>query len=112
MAADPPPIAITVCYSPQARQVVEYPQQLPAGTTVAQWLANAECPPGHAPHTTLALWGRPAEPNHVLRDGDRLEWLRPLTVDPKVARRERFKGQGAKTAGLFASRRPGAKSGY
>jgi sulfur carrier protein len=47
-----------------------------------------------------------------LQDGDRLEWLRPLQVDPKVARRERFKRQGAKTAGLFAQRRQGAKAGY
>jgi putative ubiquitin-RnfH superfamily antitoxin RatB of RatAB toxin-antitoxin module len=47
-----------------------------------------------------------------LQDGDRLEVYRPLRVDPKVARRERFKGQGARTAGLFAKRRPGAKPGY
>lgn len=60
----------------------------------------------------MAIWGKPARPEQLLRDQDRLEWLRPLTVDPKVARRERFKGQGAKTAGLFASRRPGAKPGY
>jgi uncharacterized protein len=29
-----------------------------------------------------------------------------------VARRERFAKQGARTSGLFAQRRPGAKSGY
>jgi putative ubiquitin-RnfH superfamily antitoxin RatB of RatAB toxin-antitoxin module len=48
----------------------------------------------------------------VLRDGDRLELLRPLRVDPKVARRERFTGQGARSAGLFAKRRPNSKAGY
>jgi putative ubiquitin-RnfH superfamily antitoxin RatB of RatAB toxin-antitoxin module len=48
----------------------------------------------------------------VLVDGDRLEVYRPLTVDPKVARRQRFVRQGAKTAGLFAKKRPGAKAGY
>ncbi|MGH8819682.1 MAG: RnfH family protein, partial [Rhodoferax sp.] len=31
---------------------------------------------------------------------------------PKVARRERFRKQGARTAGLFAKKRPGAKPGY
>jgi hypothetical protein len=41
-----------------------------------------------------------------------VEIYRPLRVDPKVARRERFKKQGARTAGLFASRRSNAKSGY
>jgi len=60
----------------------------------------------------LAVWGRRCQPDQVLRDGDRLEVLRPLRVDPKVARRERFVGQGARSAGLFAQRRPNSKAGY
>ena len=60
----------------------------------------------------FAVWGRPVALDHALKDGDRLEVLRPLRVDPKVARRERFQKQGAKTAGLFAKRRAGAKPGY
>lgn len=84
---------------------------MPAGTTVAQWLEGQGPDTVHAGEG-LAIWGKPPRPEQLLRDQDRLEWLRPLTVDPKVARRERFKGQGAKTAGLFASRRPGAKPGY
>ena len=59
-----------------------------------------------------AVWGKPVGPSHLLNEGDRLEVLRPLRVDPKVARRERFQKQGAKTAGLFAKRRAGAKPGY
>ena len=59
-----------------------------------------------------AVWGKPVESTLTLQDGDRLEVLRPLRVDPKVARRERFQKQGAKTAGLFAKRRAGAKPGY
>ena len=59
-----------------------------------------------------AVWGKPVELTHNLKDGDRLEVLRPLRVDPKVARRERFQKQGAKAAGLFAKRRAGAKPGY
>ena len=51
-------------------------------------------------------------PEQVLREGDRLELLRPLRVDPKVARRERFVGQGARSTGLFAKRRPNSKAGY
>ena len=43
---------------------------------------------------------------------DRVEVYRALKVDPKVARRERFAKQGARTTGLFASKRPGAKAGY
>jgi uncharacterized protein len=60
----------------------------------------------------LGIWGRRCSPQTGLQAGDRLEIYRPLKVDPKVARRERFKGQGARTAGLFARRRPGAKPGY
>lgn len=48
----------------------------------------------------------------VLQHQDRVEVYRALKVDPKVARRERFAKQGARTTGLFASKRPGAKAGY
>ena len=60
----------------------------------------------------LSVWGRKASGNQPLRADDRVELSRPLTVDPKVARRERFAKQGAKSAGLFAKRRAGAKAGY
>jgi len=58
------------------------------------------------------VWGTRVSVSHLLLDGNRLELYRPLTVDPKVARRERFVRQGAKSAGLFAKRRAGAKAGY
>jgi uncharacterized protein len=60
----------------------------------------------------LAIWGRKAPGSQVLQPNDRLELVRPLFVDPKVARRERFNRQGAKKAGLFKSRRAGGKAGY
>jgi putative ubiquitin-RnfH superfamily antitoxin RatB of RatAB toxin-antitoxin module len=41
-----------------------------------------------------------------------VEIYRPLTVDPKVARRERFAKQGARATGLFVKKRAGAKAGY
>jgi len=110
-------IAITVVHSPRAREVVEMPLTVDEGCTVALALqacgllapvmTNVEQPMG------LSVWGRRVTPAHVLRDQDRLEVCRPLTVDPKVARRERFARQGAKkAAGLFAKRRAGAKAGY
>ena len=60
----------------------------------------------------LAIWGRKAAGTYVLRPDDRVELVRPLLVDPKVARRERFVHQGAKKAGLFKTRRAGGKAGY
>jgi uncharacterized protein len=60
----------------------------------------------------LGVWGHKVAGTQPLKPGDRVELYRPLTVDPKVARRERFVKQGAKAAGLFAKRRAGAKAGY
>ena len=61
---------------------------------------------------SIGIWGKPSTMNHKLKENDRIEIYRPLRVDPKVARRERFIRQGAKSAGLFATKRVGAKAGY
>jgi putative ubiquitin-RnfH superfamily antitoxin RatB of RatAB toxin-antitoxin module len=37
----------------------------------------------------FALWGREVPAGRKLREGDRIELLRPLLADPKAARRER-----------------------
>ena len=66
----------------------------------------------HCADWRLAVWGKSVNPNHSLCEGDRLELLRPLVVDPKEARRLRFNQQGSRAAGLFAKRRQGAKTGY
>ncbi len=58
------------------------------------------------------VWGRVKALDQPLQDGDRVELYAPLKVDPKVARRERFARQGARSAGLFASRRANSKAGY
>ncbi|TCS97613.1 sulfur carrier protein/hypothetical protein [Tepidimonas ignava] len=82
---------------------------LPPGTTVAQALQASGWPVGEAlaqGRLGLSVWGRKAALDTPLRDGDRLELTRPLRVDPKVARRERFARQGARAPGLFARRRP------
>lgn len=46
----------------------------------------------------FGLWGRPAAATTVLHDGDRIEIYRPLRVDPKVARRERYRQRNTKPA--------------
>ena len=55
----------------------------------------------------VGLWGKKVALKKQLRDRDRLEVLRPLKVDPKVARRERFRKQGSRAAGLFARKSAG-----
>lgn len=110
-------IAVTVVYSAKPRAVAERFLLLPQGCTVAQALQASGWLDGAVRDGLAAagqgVWGRKVPLTHVLKDQDRLEIYRPLTVDPKVARRERFVGQGAKkAAGLFAQRRAGAKAGY
>lgn len=105
---------VTVLYSPAPREVLEWTVDLPAGATVrdavlaSSWRAAA--PDVDVPE--VGVWGRRCGPQQSVREGDRVEIYRDLLVDPKVARRERFRKQGARAAGLFAARRPGAKPGY
>lgn len=108
---------VTLVYSPAARQLLECELELPPGSTLDYALQRSgwlQLHPELASDEAIAcgIWGRKAARQTPLRESDRVEFWRDLRVDPKVARRERFRSQGAKTAGLFAQRRPGAKSGY
>lgn len=47
------------------------------------------CPEIDIAHMRFAVYGRRVQPGYVLRDGDRLELLRPLIADPKAVRRAR-----------------------
>lgn len=111
------PIAVTVAWSPAARQVCQRALHLVPGSTVRDALAAAGVLDLFHTHyggdpRCLGVWGRRAALEQALQPGDRIELWRPLRVDPKLARRERFGRQGARSAGLFARRRPGAKPGY
>ena len=117
--ADTDVLHIAVVVSPAPRVVHERQLTLPAGSTVQQALQASgllsdfsELNLNNHAVWLLGIWGRKTTPAHVLRDLDRVELYRPLTVDPKVARRERFQKQGTQRAGLFAKRRAGAKAGY
>ena len=106
-------LRVTVAYSPGPRRVQQWVVTLPPGATVADALAGSglfdDWPDlRQQADLPLAVWGRAAGRGQVLRDRDRVEVLRPLRVDPKVARRERFKKQGARAAGLFA-KKPGRR---
>ncbi|MBC7603368.1 MAG: RnfH family protein [Ramlibacter sp.] len=107
-------IRIEVLWSPAPREVLEWKGEVEAGATLidavrASGLVATE---QLGASITAGVWGRKRRSESVLRDGDRVEVYRALIVDPKVARRERFRKQGIKTAGLFAQRRVGAKAGY
>jgi uncharacterized protein len=108
-------LQITVVYSPAPRLLHEIALTLPAGSRVSDALAACALDARFAEalrEPLVGVWSKRVALSHVLETEDRVEIYRPLRVDPKVARRERFKKQGAKSAGLFAQRRPGAKAGY
>jgi putative ubiquitin-RnfH superfamily antitoxin RatB of RatAB toxin-antitoxin module len=109
-------LRVAVLFSPAPRKVREWAVVLDPGCTVSHALQasglTAEFPGFDLRHVTVGVWGRKVRLAQPLRDGDRIEVYRALTVDPKAARRERFRKQGARAAGLFAKKRDGAKPGY
>lgn len=102
------PLRVTVLFSPGPREMREWALELAPGSTVADAIAasglRAEFPGIDLDALGVGVWGRKAGPQQPLRERDRIEVYRPLKVDPKVARRERFRQQGARAAGLFARR--------
>ncbi|MCO5103858.1 MAG: RnfH family protein [Burkholderiaceae bacterium] len=99
-------IVVWACTGPGT--VAQWSGELPVGATVSDALHASGCLEGPAV-AAAGVWGRVAPLARLLCDGDRVEIYRPLTVDPKVARRERFDRQGRRGAGLFARRRkPGS----
>ena len=115
-------IQVTLCWSLKPRQVHEHQLSVPANSTVETVVdAVIQQAPNSGMSSTQwsrlkflvpGIWGRKAEWHAPLREGDRIELYRPLKVDPKVARRQRFKGQGKGRTGLFANRKRGAAAGY
>jgi putative ubiquitin-RnfH superfamily antitoxin RatB of RatAB toxin-antitoxin module len=109
-------INVTLIYSPEPREMHELLVEVPEGDTLWQALEvsgwTERFPSLQDEAIAVGIWGRKAARETVLKEGDRVEIYRALRVDPKVARRERFMGQGARAAGLFAKRRPNSKSGY
>jgi uncharacterized protein len=104
--AEGPRIRALVVYSPAPRRVHEWPVVLAPGATVLHALqasgVQAAFPDLDPGAVSVGVWGHKASLQQQVREGDRVEIYRPLTVDPKVARRERFRKQGARAAGLFA----------
>jgi putative ubiquitin-RnfH superfamily antitoxin RatB of RatAB toxin-antitoxin module len=107
--AEGEPIRVTVVYAPSPRVLHEWELALSPGATVRQALEasglRALVPGADLGNAAVGVWGRKAGLEDVLRYRDRVEIYRPLQVDPKLARRERFRKQGVRAAGLFARRK-------
>jgi hypothetical protein len=117
-------VLVTLCWSLGSRQVQELSLCVAEGSTVgavldqgvALWLQSHETADASALSSLQfqqpGIWGRPVPWTHGVQAGDRIELYRPLQVDPKVARRQRFKRQGKGRTGLFANRKSGSAAGY
>ena len=93
-------LRIEVVYRPRPGDVERRALELPAGSTLADALAASGLPLRHPEVAELpcGIWGRVQPPDTPLRDRDRVEVYRPLTVDPKEARRLRYRRQPKATA--------------
>lgn len=89
-------VRVEVVYSAAARQVELVALDLPAASSVGDALRASGLIERHglaAGALQCGVWGRRCVTTQALRDGDRVEIYRLLTVDPKQARRLRYKAQ-------------------
>ena len=106
-------ISVQVVWSPSARETLVADLCLADTATVADalaaagWPALASAAQGDAAFAaaglSAAVWSKARPLAQGLRDGDRVEVLRDLQIDPMTARRVRFEAAG----GIDALRRRG-----
>jgi uncharacterized protein len=93
MAADD--VAVEVVYAAAPHRVTRVSLRLPAGATVSQAIRASgvveQLPADELARLEAGVWGRVVPGDTVLHDGDRVELTRPLCVDPKEARRLRYR---------------------
>jgi hypothetical protein len=88
---------VEVAYSDGPGRVDLCVVELPEGSTLGQALQASGLLERHpeivAQGLPTGIWGRRQPLQAVLRERDRVEVYRPLKVDPKEARRLRYRGQ-------------------
>lgn len=103
-----PSIAVQVAYAPQAEQVDVVSMSMPTGATVADALKASGLLERHGltigEGLACGVWAKLRPLDHPLREGDRVEVYRPLKVDPKEARRQRYRKAGSKSGGKARAR--------
>jgi uncharacterized protein len=102
MAAVEGQIQVEVVFAAGPHQLDSTALTLPAGATVQDALRASGLAQRHDAGVIDALvpgvWGKARPLDTLLRDGDRLELYRGLQVDPKEARRQRYRRDGVKRA--------------
>lgn len=97
----PAELRVEVAYCPGPDVTDLQALVLPPGATVADAVQASGVAARHGLDVAalrLGVWGKPRPADTPLRDRDRVEIYRPLTVDPKEARRQRYRRHREKTA--------------
>ena len=96
------PLHVEVVFAAGPHQLDSSALRLPAGATVQDALRASGLAQRHdaalIDSLVPGIWGKAQPLDAPLRDGDRLELYRGLLVDPKEARRQRYKRDGVKRA--------------
>lgn len=99
------PLEVRVAYSPWPQTIEQVDLRLAPASTVRDALLHSGLPQRHGlplDGLEVGVWGRTCALDTALRHQDRVEIYRPLRVDPKEARRQRYKGQGRSPASRAA----------
>ena len=87
-----PTILVGVAYAPPGKPM-HRDLRLPSGSTVGDAIQAcglfAQCPQIDMNRNRVGIFGRLAQLDTPLRNGDRVEIYRPLNADPKEVRRRR-----------------------
>ena len=93
-------LSVQVSYSPAPRQVDQVALALPEGSTVADALRASGLLERHGlmldESLSIGVWTKARPLDSPLREADRVEIYRGLKVDPKEARRQRYRKQPGK----------------
>lgn len=93
-------VVVELVYAAAPHRLLRTTLSLPAGATAADALRASgwatELGAADWEKLRVGIWGRVCLPETVLRPQDRLELYRPLQVDPKEARRQRYRRDGVK----------------
>ncbi len=94
-------IRVQVAYSPAPERVDLVSLSLNEGAPVAEALAASGLLERHGlmlgEGLVCGVWAKIRPLDHPLREGDRIEVYRPLKVDPKEARRQRYRKDSGKS---------------
>jgi uncharacterized protein len=87
-------LSVEVVYCPRPGEIEWRPLQVVTGAVIADALASSGMLADHAEPAggwRVGIWGRSQALQTPLRQHDRVELYRSLLVDPKEARRQRYK---------------------